>query len=142
MRNVLVPFDGSPSAKRAIHYLLDAARDYPNLSVHLINVQSTPVLYGNYASMGIIEELNAGILEHARDVNREAETLLSDAGIRCKTHEVLGEVVSAVAAAVEQHGCDTVVMGTRGMSSLGNLLMGSVATRVVHGVSVPVLLVK
>jgi nucleotide-binding universal stress UspA family protein len=33
-------------------------------------------------------------------------------------------------------------MGTRGMSRLGNLVMGSVANRVVHEVPVPVLLVK
>jgi nucleotide-binding universal stress UspA family protein len=33
-------------------------------------------------------------------------------------------------------------MGTRGMSNFSNLVMGSVATRVVHEVTVPVLLVK
>ena len=37
---------------------------------------------------------------------------------------------------------DTVVMGTRGLGNFSGLLMGSVATRVVHEVPVPVLLVK
>ena len=51
-------------------------------------------------------------------------------------------MVTEVTQAAAKYGCDTVVMGTRGMSSLGNLVMGSVASRVVHGVPVPVLLVK
>jgi nucleotide-binding universal stress UspA family protein len=33
-------------------------------------------------------------------------------------------------------------MGTRGLGSFAGMLLGSVATRVIHEVSVPVLLVK
>ena len=54
----------------------------------------------------------------------------------------LGAVAEQVALAVDRLGCDTVIMGTRGKSAIGNLLMGSAATRVVHLVNVPVLLVK
>jgi nucleotide-binding universal stress UspA family protein len=46
-----------------------------------------------------------------------------------------------VRAATEVHA-DLIVMGTRGMSSLGGLLLGSVAQRVVHLAAVPVLLAK
>ena len=38
--------------------------------------------------------------------------------------------------------CDAIVMGTRGMTVLGNLVLGSVASKVVHLSSVPVTLVK
>lgn len=31
-----------------------------------------------------------------------------------------------------ENGCDAIVMGTRGMSALGNLALGSVAAKVVH----------
>ena len=51
-------------------------------------------------------------------------------------------VAEQVAALVQQQGCDTVVMGTRGLGSFTGMLLGSVATRVIHEVSVPVLLVK
>ena len=44
--------------------------------------------------------------------------------------------------AVKRLGCDTVVMGTRGLGSFTGLVLGSVASRVIHEVSVPVLLVK
>jgi nucleotide-binding universal stress UspA family protein len=142
MNNVLLPFDGSPSAKRAIQYLVDFARGNPNLSVHVINVQTEPTFFGNYGSPSMIEQFKTAALEHAGVINAEAVTLLGAANIRCQSHEVLGDVVTEVIQAAAKYGCDTVVMGTRGMSSLGNLVMGSVANRVVHEVPVPVLLVK
>jgi nucleotide-binding universal stress UspA family protein len=142
MNNVLVPFDGSPSVKRAIQYLVDFARSNPNLSVHVINVQTEPTFFGNYGSPSMIEQFKTAALEHAGVINAEAVALLGAAKIRCQSHEMLGDVVAEVTQAAAKYGCDTVVMGTRGMSSLGNLVMGSVANRVVHEVPVPVLLVK
>lgn len=142
MRNVLLPFDGSAPAKRAIEYLVGVAAEYPNILVHVINVQSEPKLYGNYVSANMLEQLHGGALDHAREVIAEAGTMLREAGVRHEEHAVVGEVIGELAHAVKSLGCDTVIMGTRGMSNLGNLFMGSVATRVVHEVPVPVLLVK
>lgn len=142
MQNVLVPFDGSESAKRAVQYLVEFSRAYPSIQVHLLNVQREPNLYGNYVPATMLDDLRKGALNHARSVNAEAAKILEAAGIQHEVHEVVGDVVTEVVTAVKRLGCNTVVMGTRGMSTLGNLVMGSVATRVVHDVPVPVLLVK
>lgn len=142
MRNVLLPFDGSASARRAIQYLLDLAGDYPSIQVHVINVQTIPKLHGGYVSAVMLEQLHAGALNHAQEIAAEATVLLEKAGVHVEIHALVGEVIDELVQAVKAYGCDTVIMGTRGMSNLGNLLMGSVATRVVHGVPVPVLLVK
>lgn len=142
MQNVLVPFDGSDSAKRAVQYLVEASKAYPNILVHVLNVQRAANLYGTYVPSVMLDELREGALKHASAVTAEAVQLLEAASIRYEIHHTVGEVVAEVVAAVKKHNCDTVVMGTRGMGSLGNLVMGSVATRVVHDVKVPVLLVK
>ena len=142
MQNVLVPFDGSASAKRAVQYLVDFSRNYPAIQVHLLNVQREPNLYGNYVPATMLDDLRKGALTHAKQVNAEGAQLLEAAGINFQAHEVVGDVVTEVVAAVKRLDCNTVVMGTRGMGSLGNLVMGSVATRVIHDVPVPVLLVK
>ncbi|WP_188635792.1 universal stress protein [Halopseudomonas pertucinogena] len=142
MQNVLVPFDGSASAKRAIEYLVEFSRVFPNIQVHVLNVQREPNLYGNYVPATMLNDLRNGAINHAKKLNADAARMLDAAGISYELHEVVGDVVTEVVAAVKRLGCNTVVMGTRGMSSLGNLVMGSVATRVVHEVPVPVLLVK
>lgn len=142
MKKVLVPFDGSESAKHALLYLVDLARDLPGLEVHLVNVQAQPMLYGDYITGPTLSTLVDAALEHARKLNAGGAAILRAHNIHTSTHELLGDAVNEIAKAVIKYDCDTVAMGTRGMNNLSNLVMGSVATRVVHEVPVPVLLVK
>ena len=51
-------------------------------------------------------------------------------------------VAATIATAVEQHGADLVVMGSRGRSDLGGLLLGSVGQQVLQRVACPALLVR
>jgi len=43
---------------------------------------------------------------------------------------------------VTESGCTQVVMGTRGLGKIANLVLGSVASRVLHLINVPLTLVK
>lgn len=142
MQTVLVPFDGSECAERALQYLVTASRVYADLRVHVLNVQPKLALHGEYFSSEMLDKLGAATLQHGAEINAKALAILSAAKINGTAHEVIGEVIAEVGRAVKAYGCDTVVMGTRGMSNFSNLVLGSVASRVVHEVSVPVLLVK
>lgn len=143
MRKVLVAFDGSDSSKRALQYVIDFARDHSvAVQVHLLNVQLEPTLYGEYITPEMIDQMQQKLLDAASKTLEWAGDQLRSAGIESQTHTALGNVAEQVALLVEQQNCDTVVMGTRGLGNFTGLLLGSVATRVVHEVSVPVLLVK
>lgn len=48
----------------------------------------------------------------------------------------------AIARAARRLKCESIVMGTRGMGTIGNLFLGSVATRVIHLARIPVTLIK
>jgi nucleotide-binding universal stress UspA family protein len=143
MRKVLVAFDGSDSSKRALQYVIDFARDHAaTLEVHLLNVQQEPVLYGEYVTSTIIDQLQQSLIASADQALEWPIDQLKAAGISYKAHTALGNVAAKVSEFADQLGCDTVVMGTRGLGSFTGMLLGSVATRVIHEVSVPVLLVK
>lgn len=143
MRKILVAFDGSEHSKRALRHVIDLIADNTRpVEVHVLNVQYEPVIYGGYVSTGMLGEFNDGMLAMAKGVLKEAEGILQPTGIAYETHTALGNVADQVNETVKRLGCDTVVMGTRGLGSFSGLLLGSVANRVIHEVSVPVLLVK
>jgi nucleotide-binding universal stress UspA family protein len=55
---------------------------------------------------------------------------------------LVGHIGQTIARRADELGCDGIVMGTSGRGALGNLLLGSVATKVIHHAKVPVTLVK
>ncbi|AKN26439.1 universal stress protein [Stutzerimonas stutzeri] len=143
MRRLLVAYDGSDNSKRALQYVVDLARDTGMaLQIHVVNVQHEPIIYGEYVTSAMIDELNNSLMAKSRSVLDEAAAMLQAGGLTCETHTQLGNVAEQINDAVKRLGCDTVVMGTRGLGSFTGLVLGSVASRVIHEVSVPVLLVK
>lgn len=143
MRNVLVAYDGSDSARRALQYVVEASRENQSpLKVHVLNVQQEPVLFGEYVTAEMIEDLQRSLLEKANETLADAAAVLRGSSLAFETHARLGNVPDQVRDAVTELGCDSVVMGTRGLSNFTGLLLGSVATRVIHEVPVPVTLVK
>jgi hypothetical protein len=65
-----------------------------------------------------------------------------ESGIPYTASIEIGEIAQTITDYAKQQHYDMIVMGTRGMGTIGSLLMGSEATKVVHLASVPVTLVK
>ena len=72
----------------------------------------------------------------------QAWTSERSAGIACVRYVRIGHPGDEIAACAAEHGCDAIVMGTRGMGTVAGLLLGSVATRVLRVAQVPVTLVR
>ena len=64
------------------------------------------------------------------------------AGVAYRPHILVGEPAETVARFTSENGITELVMGTRGMGAARNLVLGSVANRVVARVKVPVTLIK
>ena len=67
---------------------------------------------------------------------------LDAAGLKYIYHISVGDSGEVIAHFVKEKEIQQVVMGTRGLGSVANMLLGSVANKVLHLVNVPVLLVK
>ena len=142
MRNVLVAYDGSPSADNALRYVLDLVKAGLSLELHLLNVQNEPEIYGAPFDERILREWRGSLRDKAEDILAKARPALLDAGIEAQTHVGFGGIAETIGEMARHLDVDTVVMGTRGLGSLSGLLLGSVAHRVVHQVPLPVILVK
>jgi nucleotide-binding universal stress UspA family protein len=142
MHKLLVPFDGSDPALRALRHAITRVREGDGGSVHLVHAHPEPRIYGEieiYVSAEKMAELQRSVSE---TLLAAAEAVLKEAGVPYTKDVLVGHLGQVIADHADALGCDGIVMGTRGSGALGGLLLGSVATKVIHSANVPVTLVK
>lgn len=139
---ILLAVDGSACALRAVDHLIGHVswfREMPE--IHLLHVQP-PIPVARALAHVSKETLHAHYMEESREELREAQEKLDAAGRQHTTHVHVGQAAEVVAKVATELGCDLIVMGSHGRSGIAGLMMGSVATRVLHLATCPVLLVK
>jgi nucleotide-binding universal stress UspA family protein len=142
MHKLLVPVDGSENALRAVRHAIGLAQLIGQASIHLVHAHDEPRVYGELAVYVPPDKMAAMQREHSETILAEAERPLKESGVAYTKEIAVGPVAQAIAECADRLGCDAIVMGTRGHSTIGNLLLGSVATKVVHLSRLPVTLVK
>jgi len=141
MTKLLLPVDGSPSSRRAAELVVRMVRGQPAARVLLLNVQS-PVMAWEISPYVTAEMVHQIHEKAGREAMKDARAVLESAGVPCEEHLLVGEPGEIIANVAAQEGVEGIVMGTRGMGPIKSLVLGSVATKVIHLVEVPVTLVK
>jgi len=142
MMKLLVPVDGSDPSLHAVEHVIRLATHQGPVTVHLLNVYPEPVRYGD-VGVKVTPEQMAEIERRQTDpALSTAERRLREAGVPYERETRVGDVAPTIVRTAEDLGCDGIVMGTRGSGALANLVVGSVAMKVVHVASVPVTLVR
>lgn len=138
---ILVAVDGSPFTKRMLAYLLahdewlGAAHDYTVLT-------SVPPVPPRAAAVLDKTVLKSHYDAEAERVFKPIRTVLTKQGVNARYTAKVGHAADVICDAATKGKFDLVMMGSHGHGSLTNLVMGSVATKVLAGCSVPVLLVR
>ncbi|MEC4723125.1 universal stress protein [Noviherbaspirillum sp. CPCC 100848] len=140
MRRLLIPFDGSDSSLHALQYAIDLARDKFVHELEVLHV-GNPMPIGTHGMM-THEEIAHREANEAGRILQPARALLEAAGISYQVRSRTGTPANEIAKQVKEGDCDGIVMGTRGLGSIASMMMGSVASRIVATVDVPVTLVK
>ena len=138
---ILVPVDGSVPSLRAVQHVLDLAARGLAVELHLINVQA-PVR-GSAAMLIAKSELNDYHRDEGMKALADAVQALKVAGIPPHLHVSVGAPGEVVLAFAQRLAVQLIVMGTRGFGGgVAGAVMGSVASDVVTGASVPVTLLS
>ena len=133
-KHVLVPVDGSDSSWEAFDYALEEHPEDRLTVLHVIDP-----MQGDYEP----DEAETGAVQRSEKVEREARERLNAAGIDDATTVVReGRPADEIVAAADADEIDQVVMGSRGLSGVKRLLLGSVAETVVRRAEVPVNIVR
>lgn len=138
---VLLPVDGSSCSERAAQHIAQIADKVQGLQIHMLNVQPVGDDWMLRRTLKP-EELERLEQEWGEAAMAPARAILESAGVACTEHIAQGEVPQTIARLVQELSCDQIIMGTQGRTALGNVLLGSVASKVLHLSTVPVTLVK
>lgn len=138
IEKVLIPVDGSDSSRNAAKY-----------AAHLVNARS-PKLYllhvwepVNMTIGGeMAEKLRKNAEAKAMATLEEYKKLLEPCGLEVELIARSGRPDYVILNVQDELNCDLIVIGSRGLSVLENVIMGSVVTRVLEGASCPVLVTR
>ena len=137
---ILVPHDFSSHSQAAVRLagLWAAALDASMTLIHAVE----PVVYPDFYAVDVLPgELSERLQKRSREALEEAAAmLLPDRGSDVRV--VAGRAGEAIVDAAAPEEFDLVILGTRGLSGLEHLLLGSVAEGVLRRCSIPVLSVR
>ena len=141
MLKALLPVDGSENSLRAVKHLINLVQGREPMDVHILNVQE-PIDAWEVRRCFKAEEIEAMQESAGGDALQAARMLLEEAAIPFTAQVLIGNVAEAVARYAQEIGADKIIMGTRGLTPLANLMLGSIATKVIHLTEIPVTLVR
>jgi nucleotide-binding universal stress UspA family protein len=138
---LLVAVDGSAPSLRALDYALRLRAETPATELHVVTVQA-PLLYVE-ALLGprekLVEHWSAREAHEALQPTREA---LERAGRAAEVEIIEGAPAEAIVQRAYDVGADLIVLGTRGLNPVRELVLGSVAKFVLAQADCPVVVVR
>ena len=144
---MLVPLDGTPDAEVALP-MAGMLAERTGAALRLVRVVPTVGTVSGEASPAATfsPTATAALLDieqqAARDYLAEVRRRNLPAGLRVTLEVRRGDVATELAKSVAEEGSDLVVMSTHGRSGLAGILTGSVASRFLSRIAVPLLLIR
>ncbi len=150
-KKILVPIDGSKLAADALLHALDLAKTQ-RAEVEILHVMSiTEDLPREQKTLGNKDSPPEWVKDYVTRVRENDEKMLGEAlkrskalvpGITVSSKLLLGRPGEVIANEAEKGGYDLIVIGSRGLGGIKELVLGSVSHEVVNKSKVPVLVVK
>lgn len=148
--HILIPYDGSASAKAALAEATRYAKDDPGARLSIIQIVDTELLLAERLKAGkrpanstftpVVPQADyeAAIAELHDAIVGLLPDLMNELTVEFLEETEPGEQIVAYA---EESGCDLIIMGSRGLGALRGIL-GSVSNYVLREAHMPVLIVK
>ncbi|MCF3973509.1 universal stress protein [Paracoccus salsus] len=143
---ILVPYDGSSGAERALIKATELARLCGSSMIILTVYRHHSMLEASLSMVrGSIDpggNLDETMRQAARDVADFAKSHARDAGVeKVSAFIKAGQPARTIVAMAKDKECDLIVLGSRGLGSTEGYLLGSVSHKVTGLADCPVLVV-
>ena len=138
---ILIAVDGSAYTKRMQAYLT-AHDEFPGRGHEYTVLHAVPQVPPRAAAIVDKTQLSGYYADEAEKVLKPIRTFLGKQGIEADFVVKTGQASQTICGVAEKGKYELIVMGSRGHGTLSNLVLGSVATKVLANCRIPVLLVR
>ncbi len=143
IERIVAATDFSAAAEKALDHAAEYAKHFEAeltiIHAYQVDIPMASPLVGGPTILpeGFFEKLGADVRHHVEKIAQQ----YSDQGIRTRGVAVDQAAASAIVNEAKAQGADLIIMGTRGLTGLKHVALGSVADRVVRTAPCPVLTV-
>lgn len=143
-KKCVVPLDGSELAECSLNHVKNLVKEKSVGEVTILNVIKVDIPWAEIDEKTIdLEAIRKPLFAAARKYLADVESRLSSEGISVKTEAIEGNRPGeTIIDYAQKNGIALIVIATHGYTRFKKLLLGSVATRVLHESPVPVLLIR
>ncbi|HEX2842569.1 universal stress protein [Hyphomicrobium sp.] len=143
-KNILIATDGSELAAKATKQGLDLAKDLgARVTAVTVTEPWVAVAPGEVAMAFPIKEYDESVSANAAHILAAVESEAKERGIPCTTLHVKDQFpAEGIIETAQSQGCDLIVMASHGRRGLMRVLLGSQATKVLTGSTIPVLVCR
>lgn len=135
---LLVPVDGSEHSRKAAEYARGIARTQGSTVVLMHCFGHIPMIVGGSHREQLLGQLN----EEGQQLLAPFRDMFADAEFQVEELVVEGNPADAICGTAVQKGADLIIIGSRGLSDIEGVLLGSVSHTVVNRATSPVLVVR
>lgn len=143
---IVVPYDHSESSKKALKMAMNLAKQNEEIELNVVMVIQPQYPYGlPYAYAFSYEErveLGKSQFETSQHILDEVMEELQFLPNKTKTFLLEGSPAEVIVDFIKENDVDLVVMGSRGLSGVKEMFLGSVSHHVVQRATCPILIVK
>ena len=141
VRRILVPVDFSEHAQSVIEWAAHLAEEHGS-KVVLLHAYHLPVEFQQLEGAYLPQDFWANVKNEAQQQLAAYAEQLTARGLQVEAVVREGYPATVIEEEAERQQADLIVIGTRGLSGIKHLLLGSIAERVVQKAPCPVLTVK
>lgn len=139
---ILVAADGSKYTEKAVKHIAKNLNWFQGeTELHVLHVMP-PIPPGRARAFLGSDAIDNYYKEEAEAALAPAEKILRKQEIPYRSSYKLGNIAEEIQSYVKKNKIDMIVMGSHGHGALQNLVMGSVATKIIAATSVPILIVR
>lgn len=141
-RHILVPLDGSDLAEQVLpHATAVAQRGETRLTLLRAVARELPHVNQGLPRQPLVDPMPEILAEVERYLQRVSWRLRAE-GYNVETVVSTAPPAQAIVDYAEQQGVDLIAIASHGRNSVGRLVFGSVAERVLHSSQLPLLIVR